>query len=65
MTDRTLEQVRADIEVAREEALSSLDLVRQELVELVDWRVHYRRHCWRWLGVAAGLGFFIGFQSQK
>jgi ElaB/YqjD/DUF883 family membrane-anchored ribosome-binding protein len=65
VTDRTLEQMRTDVELAREATLESLDRVRQGFVEIVDWRAHYQRHSWQWLAVAAGLGFFIGYQTRK
>jgi ElaB/YqjD/DUF883 family membrane-anchored ribosome-binding protein len=65
VSDRTPEQVRADIEVAREATLKSLDVVRQELTDAVDWKSHYRRHAWQWLAVAAGIGFLIGTQTRR
>jgi ElaB/YqjD/DUF883 family membrane-anchored ribosome-binding protein len=65
VNDRTPEQVRADIEVTREATLRSLDLVRQEITDAMDWRTHYRRHRWQWVAVAAGLGFLIGIQTRK
>jgi ElaB/YqjD/DUF883 family membrane-anchored ribosome-binding protein len=57
--------MRTDVELAREATLESLDRVRQGFVEIVDWRAHYQRHSWQWLAVAAGLGFFIGYQTRK
>jgi ElaB/YqjD/DUF883 family membrane-anchored ribosome-binding protein len=57
--------MRADIEKAREATLESLDRVREEMVEFVDWHVHYQRHSWRWIAVAAGLGVLIGYQSSR
>jgi hypothetical protein len=65
VNDRSPEQVRADIEVAREATLRSLDAVRQELSDALDWRTHYRRHRWQWLAVACGVGFIIGTQTRK
>jgi hypothetical protein len=57
--------VRADIEVAREATLKSLDVVSKQLTDAFDWRLHYRRHSWQWLAVAAGLGFLIGTQTRR
>jgi ElaB/YqjD/DUF883 family membrane-anchored ribosome-binding protein len=65
VTERTPEQVRVDIELAREATLRSLDQVRQEVVDLVDWKARYQRHPWRWLAVVAGVGFFIGYQTRE
>jgi hypothetical protein len=62
--ERTPDQVRADIEVAREETLRSLDVVRQELTDAIDWRSHYRRHRWQWLLVAGALGFIVGYRTR-
>jgi len=63
--DQTTQQVHAEIELAREATLTSLDQVRRELVEVVDWRTYYRRHPWGWIAVAAGLGILIGHRTRR
>jgi hypothetical protein len=60
MATRTPEEIRASIEVNRQELGTSLEKLRQEVGELADWRSQLRRHQ-REVLIGAGIaGFVLG-----
>ena len=60
MPTRSPEEIRASIEQNREELGTSLEKLRGEVGELMDWRSQMRRHQREVLIGAAVAGFVIG-----
>jgi len=60
MPTRTPEQIRASIEQNRQELGTSIELLRNEVTALTDWRRQLRDHRREALVVAAVAGFVIG-----
>ena len=60
MPTRTPEQIRASIELNRRELGSSIELLRNEVTALTDWRRQLREHRRDALIAAAVAGFVIG-----
>jgi len=60
MSTRTPEQIRASIELNRRELGSSIELLRNEVTALTDWRRQLREHRRDALIAAAVAGFVIG-----
>jgi len=60
MPTRTPEQIRASIELNRRELGSSIELLRNEVTALTDWRRQLREHRSEALVAAAVAGFVIG-----
>jgi hypothetical protein len=60
MPARTPEEIRASIELNRQELGNSLERLRGEVTRLTDWRGHLRQHQREAIVVAAALGFFLG-----
>ncbi len=60
MATRTPDEIRASIEVNREELGTSLEKLRREVVQLTDWRGQIRTHKPQVLIGAAVAGFVIG-----
>lgn len=57
---RSPEQVRAEIERAREQIQESVVALRQEVAEVVDWREWVRARPGLCLGAAFAIGFYLG-----
>jgi hypothetical protein len=57
---RTSEQIRADIELQREELSRSVEALRGRVSELTDWRRQVREHRRELIVGAAVVGFAIG-----
>jgi hypothetical protein len=60
MATRTPNEIRASIEVNRQELGTSLEKLRAEVVDLTDWRGQIRAHQPQVLIGAAIAGFVIG-----
>ena len=60
MTTRSSDQIRTSIESNRRELGSSLVRLRQEVVEVADWRGQIRRHQREVAIGAAAVGFVFG-----
>lgn len=60
MPTRTPEQIRASIEQNRHELGASIELLRNEVTALTDWRRQLRDHRREALIAAAVAGFVIG-----
>lgn len=60
MAQRTAEEIRASIEVNRQELGTSIARLRGEITELTDWRKHLRANRKQVLIGAAVAGFVIG-----
>jgi hypothetical protein len=60
MPARTPDEIRASIEVNRQELGTSLEKLRREVVVLTDWRSQIRAHKPQVLVGAAVAGFVIG-----
>lgn len=57
---RSSEEIRADIERQREELGHSVELLRNRVTELTDWRRQVREHRRELIAGAAVAGFVIG-----
>ena len=55
-------QIRESIADSRAQIADSLDQVRSEMKEAVDWRGWVDEHPWEAVGIAFGIGFVIGFR---
>lgn len=60
MPSRSPEEIRASIELNREELGTSLERLRQEVVQLTDWRSQLRAHQQQAVIGAAVVGFIVG-----
>jgi len=60
MPSRSPEEIRASIEVNRQELGTSLERLRQEVVQLTDWRSQVRAHQQQLMIGAAVTGFVLG-----
>jgi hypothetical protein len=60
MPSRSPEEIRASIEVNREELGTSLERLRMEVVQLTDWRSQVRAHQPQLMVGAAVAGFVLG-----
>jgi dienelactone hydrolase len=60
MPSRTPEQIRAEIEVNRQQLGASLEKLRAEVVKATDWRAHLRAHQQQAIAAAAVTGFVLG-----
>ena len=57
---RTPDEIRASIQVNRQELGTSLETLRREVVQLTDWRGQIRAHKQQVLIGAAVAGFVLG-----
>lgn len=55
-------QIRESMQESREKIAESLDQLRFEMQEAVDWRAWVEEHPWETVGIAFGVGFMIGFR---
>lgn len=60
MASRSPEEIRASIEVNRQELGTSLERLRTEVVQLTDWRSQVRAHQPQLMVGAAVAGFVLG-----
>jgi prefoldin subunit 5 len=60
MASRSPDEIRASIEVNREELGTSLEKLRQEVIQLTDWRSQVRAHQQQLMIGAAVAGFVLG-----
>ncbi len=60
MPSRSPEEIRASIEVNRQELGTSLEKLRREVVQLTDWRSQIRAHQQQLMIGAAVTGFVLG-----
>ena len=60
MPTRSPDEIRASIEVNRQELGTSLEKLRNEVVQLTDWRGQIRAHQQQALIGAAIAGFVLG-----
>ena len=60
MPTRSPDEIRASIEVNRQELGTSLEKLRREVVHLTDWRGQIRAHQPQVLIGAAVVGFVLG-----
>lgn len=57
---RSSDQIRADIELQREQLAGSVEALRARVTELTDWRRQVREHRRELVIGAAVLGFAVG-----
>jgi ElaB/YqjD/DUF883 family membrane-anchored ribosome-binding protein len=57
---KSSEEVRAEIERAREQIQASVVALRQEVAEVVDWREWVRARPALCIGAAFAIGFYLG-----
>ena len=57
-TSRTPEEIRASLEVRRSELSSSIELLRDDVTELSDWREQIRRNQ-KAVAIAVGVTGFV------
>lgn len=57
-TSRTPEQIRASLEARRNELSSSIELLRDDVTELSDWREQIRRNQ-KAVAIAVGVTGFV------
>jgi hypothetical protein len=57
---QTSDDIRYDVERARERLGANLNELEYRIKSELDWRVQFRRHPWAFLGAAFGLAFLIG-----
>ncbi|MBF6619554.1 MAG: DUF3618 domain-containing protein [Patulibacter sp.] len=55
---RTPEQIRASLEIRRHELSSSIELLRDDVAELSDWRAQIRRNQ-KAVAIAVGVTGFV------
>ncbi len=60
MASRTPDEIRASIEVNRQELGTSLERLRHEVIQLTDWRSQVRDHQQQLMIGAAVAGFVLG-----
>ena len=60
MPTRTPEEIRASIELNRQELGQSLERLRGEVTRLTDWRSQLRNHQQEAIIAAAVVGFVLG-----
>lgn len=60
MPARTPEEIRASIELNRQELGESLERLRGEVTRLTDWRSRLREHQREAIAVALVAGFILG-----
>jgi hypothetical protein len=60
MPTRSPDEIRASIEANREQLGTSLEKLRQEVVQLTDWRSQVRAHQQQLIIGATVAGFVIG-----
>lgn len=58
--DGEIERLQAEIEAARLRLASSMELLREEVRDKVDWKRYVRENPWKAVGVAFAVGFFFG-----
>ncbi|MFB6264402.1 MAG: YqjD family protein [Bradymonadaceae bacterium] len=61
-TAERIRELKASIEQSRERISESLDRVRSELRSKTDWRQWVEDHPWESVGIAFGIGFYLGFR---
>lgn len=57
---RSADEVRAEIERAREQIQTSVLALREEVSRAADWRAWVRRRPGLWLGAGFAVGFYLG-----
>jgi hypothetical protein len=62
---RAPEQLRADIARARQEIASAAEALSREVSAAADWREWVRRRPGLALGLAFGLGLWLGMQDER
>ena len=60
MASRSPEEIRASIEVNRQQLGTSLERLRTEVIQLTDWRSQVRAHQSQLMVGAAVAGFVLG-----
>ncbi len=61
---RSAAQIRADIDVQREQLGTSVEELRVRVVELTDWRRQVREHKHQLVYAAAAVGFAVGVRAM-
>ena len=66
LTDRDTENavVELEIERTREKILESIQRLRGEVTDAIDWRKQYARRPWAFLAGALGLGVLLGLTRR-
>jgi len=66
LTDRDTENaiVELEIERTREKILESIQRLRGEVSDAIDWRKQYARRPWVFLAGALGLGVLLGLTRR-
>lgn len=57
---RSAAEIRADIEAGRQELSQSVEVLRDKVEELTDWRGQIRKHRREITIAAAAVGFVVG-----
>jgi hypothetical protein len=57
---QTADDIRYDVERARERLGANLNELQYRMKSELDWRVQFQRRPWAFLGAAFGLAFLIG-----
>lgn len=60
---RSADEVRAEIERAREQIQTSVLALREGVGRAADWRAYVRRRPGLWLGAAVAIGFYLGYRE--
>ena len=58
--ERSAEQIERDIAATRESITETVEEIEARLRRATDWRTYVERYPWVVLGVAAGIGVFVG-----
>lgn len=61
---RSAAQIRADIDVQREQLGTSVEELRVKVAELTDWRRQVREHKQQLVYAAAAVGFAVGVRAM-
>lgn len=62
---QTADEIRLEIERAREQIQSSVVALREEVAVATDWRAWYRRRPYAYLAAAFAVGVFLGTRGRR
>ena len=65
LKSQTADEIRAEIERARQQIQTSVTALREEVAVATDWRVWYRRRPYAFLAAAFAVGVFIGTRGKR
>jgi len=55
-------RIRESMNESRRQVAENLERLRHEVRDAADWRGWVRREPWTSIGIALGIGFFVGFR---